>query len=78
VREKNAQQVTTANARIGPAILHGAGPLGRAFSSRRTGRAPVRGGLLVARLGRGSYVYTGLSFFRALPAGVPGVPSASA
>jgi len=39
---------------------------------RDSGRAPVRGGLLVARLGRGSYVYTGLSFFRALPAGVPG------
>jgi hypothetical protein len=36
------------------------------------GRDPVRGGLLVARVGRGSYVYTGLSFFRALPAGVPG------
>jgi hypothetical protein len=26
----------------------------------------------VARVGRGSYVYTGLSFFRALPAGAPG------
>ncbi len=36
------------------------------------GRDPVRGGLLVTRVGRGSYVYTGLSFFRALPAGVPG------
>ncbi|MCH7875386.1 MAG: PIG-L family deacetylase [Gemmatimonadetes bacterium] len=35
-------------------------------------RAPVRGGLLVAPLGRGVYVYTGLSFFRALPAGTPG------
>lgn len=33
---------------------------------------PQRGGLLVARYGRGTYVYTGLSFFRALPAGVPG------
>ncbi len=30
------------------------------------------GGLLVARLGRGLYVYTGLSFFRQLPANVPG------
>ncbi len=30
------------------------------------------GGLLVARLGRGLYVYTGLSFFRELPANVPG------
>jgi len=32
----------------------------------------LRGGLLVARLGQGLYVYTGLSFFRQLPAGVPG------
>jgi hypothetical protein len=30
------------------------------------------GGLLVAPLGEGTYVYTGLSFFRQLPAGVPG------
>ena len=36
------------------------------------GEAPLRGGLLVARVGAGSYVYTGLAFFRALPAGVPG------
>lgn len=34
--------------------------------------APLRGGLLIAKLGRGTYVYTGLSFFRELPAGVPG------
>ena len=36
------------------------------------GEAPLQGGLLVAPLGKGSYVYTGLSFFRQLPAGVPG------
>ena len=30
------------------------------------------GGLLVAPLGKGLYIYTGLSFFRQLPAGVPG------
>jgi LmbE family N-acetylglucosaminyl deacetylase len=36
------------------------------------GDPPLQGGLLVARLGSGTYVYTGLSFFRALPAGVPG------
>ncbi len=36
------------------------------------GRPPLRGGLLVARYGAGTYVYTGLSFFRALPAGTPG------
>ena len=33
---------------------------------------PKRGSLLVAPLGEGLYVYTGLSFFRQLPAGVPG------
>lgn len=33
---------------------------------------PQRGGLLVARIGQGAYVYTGLAFFRQLPAGVPG------
>lgn len=32
----------------------------------------LQGGLLASRLGRGVYVYTGLSFFRQLPAGVPG------
>ena len=36
------------------------------------GEAPLEGGLLVAPLGKGTYVYTGLSFFRQLPAGVPG------
>jgi len=36
------------------------------------GEAPLKGGLLVAHFGRGYFVYTGLSFFRQLPAGVPG------
>lgn len=36
------------------------------------GEAPLEGGLLVATVGKGTYVYTGLSFFRQLPAGVPG------
>lgn len=36
------------------------------------GEDPKRGSLLVAPLGQGTYVYTGLSFFRQLPAGVPG------
>ncbi len=31
-----------------------------------------RGALLVANLGKGKYVYTGLALFRQLPAGVPG------
>ena len=32
----------------------------------------TKGGLLVANLGKGHYIYTGLAFFRQLPAGVPG------
>jgi len=36
------------------------------------GEAPLKGGLLVAQYGRGYFAYTGLSFFRQLPAGVPG------
>lgn len=36
------------------------------------GEADQRGSLLVARIGKGRYVYTGLAFFRELPAGVPG------
>jgi hypothetical protein len=32
----------------------------------------LKGGLLVAQHGRGHFVYTGLVFFRQLPAGVPG------
>lgn len=36
------------------------------------GEQPKRGSLLVAHYGRGYFVYTGLAFFRQLPAGVPG------
>jgi hypothetical protein len=36
------------------------------------GRPEELGSLLVASVGDGTYVYTGLSFFRELPAGVPG------
>ena len=36
------------------------------------GEDPKRGGLVVAPLGDGLYVYTGLAFFRQFPAGVPG------
>ena len=37
-----------------------------------TGEQPKKGGLLIAPYGRGNYVYTGISFFRELPAGVSG------
>lgn len=36
------------------------------------GASQTKGSLLVASYGKGHYVYTGLSFFRELPAGVPG------
>jgi LmbE family N-acetylglucosaminyl deacetylase len=36
------------------------------------GESPLKGSLLVAQFGKGYYVYTGLVFFRQLPAGVPG------
>lgn len=36
------------------------------------GEAVENGSLIVANYGKGKYVYTGLAFFRELPAGVPG------
>ncbi len=36
------------------------------------GEDPTEGSLVVARVGEGAYVYTGLALFRQLPAGVPG------
>lgn len=37
-----------------------------------TGEQPHSGALLAAQYGKGYYIYTGLGFFRQLPAGVPG------
>jgi LmbE family N-acetylglucosaminyl deacetylase len=42
------------------------------LSMNDTGEPPNRGAVLVAPLGDGMYVYTTISFFRQLPAGVPG------
>ena len=42
------------------------------LASSDPGETPLKGGLLVAKHGRGHFVYTGLVFFRQLPAGVPG------
>jgi hypothetical protein len=36
------------------------------------GEAPLAGGILWTKYGKGVFIYTGLSFFRQLPAGVPG------
>jgi len=42
------------------------------FSAADPDEKPLEGGLLFATYGKGRYVYTGLAFFRQLPAGVPG------
>ena len=42
------------------------------LSSNDKGEAPKNGVLLIAKYGKGNYVYTGLSFFRELPEGVSG------
>ena len=42
------------------------------LSFQENGDDPMEGSLLVAKYGEGYYMYTGLSFFRELPAGVPG------
>ncbi len=42
------------------------------LSMNDKGESPKNGSLLVAKYGKGNYIYTGLSFFRELPAGVSG------
>jgi hypothetical protein len=42
------------------------------LSCNDPGEKPADGGLLIAPYGKGVFVYTAFSFFRELPAGVPG------
>ncbi|MBD3581109.1 PIG-L family deacetylase [Flavobacterium selenitireducens] len=42
------------------------------ISANDKGETPKNGAILVAKYGNGHYIYTGLSFFRELPEGVPG------
>uniref|UniRef100_UPI00404B1401 PIG-L family deacetylase n=1 Tax=Fulvivirga sp. TaxID=1931237 RepID=UPI00404B1401 len=42
------------------------------LSSNDPGETPKDGGLLVAKYGKGNYIYTGYSWFRELPSGVSG------
>lgn len=42
------------------------------FSSHDQNEAPKEGSLIYAKYGKGHFMYTGLVFFRELPAGVPG------
>ena len=42
------------------------------FETHDPGEKPLRGGALYARYGKGVYIFTAFSWFRELPAGVPG------
>jgi hypothetical protein len=42
------------------------------LSMNDPGEKPNKGSLIIAKYGKGNYVYTGLAFFRELPAGVAG------
>jgi hypothetical protein len=42
------------------------------LSCHDPGEQDQKGGLLMAKYGEGTYIYTGYAFFRQLPAGVPG------
>ena len=56
-------------------IYHGSdssGKMERLISMNDPGEKPDEGSLLVMKHGKGWFTYTGLVFFRELPAGVPG------
>ena len=42
------------------------------IESHDPGEKPMPGGMLYTRYGKGVYIFTGYSWFRQLPAGVPG------
>jgi hypothetical protein len=42
------------------------------FSTHDTGEAPLKGGVLVAKYGKGNYIYTSMVWYRQLREGVPG------
>jgi LmbE family N-acetylglucosaminyl deacetylase len=42
------------------------------FTGHDSGETDLPGGTLIAKYGKGIFIYTGLSFFRELPAGIPG------
>jgi hypothetical protein len=61
VQERNLYAFTSFDNRFTPLL-----------ESFDPGEAPQRGGQVYAKLGRGHYIYTSYSWFRQLPAGVPG------
>jgi hypothetical protein len=42
------------------------------FSMHDANEPAREGSLIVAKHGKGAFIYTGIAFFRQLPAGVPG------
>jgi hypothetical protein len=61
VQERSLYHLTDLDSRYLP-LIEAADP----------GEEPHNGGLVYAEVGEGKYVYSGVSFFRQLPAGVPG------
>ena len=61
VQERNLYNFTTFDQKYVPLL-----------ESHDAGELENSGGLVVAEIGKGKYVYTSYSFFRQLPAGVPG------
>ena len=42
------------------------------ISCNDSGEKPLKTGIITCKFGKGNFTYTGLSFFRELPAGIPG------
>jgi hypothetical protein len=61
VQERNAYNLVTVDPKYTPLL-----------ESHDAGEQPNNGGLVIAKLGKGTWIYTSYSWFRQLPAGVPG------
>lgn len=61
VQERNLYNFSTMDAAYTPLL-----------ESHDAGEAENKGGLVIAKVGKGNYIYCSYSFFRQLPAGVPG------
>jgi len=72
VQERGLYFAHTWDAHYRPLLQFPSDPALASRGEDRGGVEGLRGGLLVAPVGDGTYVYTGLAFFRQLPAGVTG------
>jgi LmbE family N-acetylglucosaminyl deacetylase len=61
VQERNAYNLVTFDSRYTSLL-----------ESHDEGEQPNNGGMVIANIGKGTYIYTSYSWFRQLPAGVPG------